>query len=159
MNAMLKFYKAMFQFLGNSSNVEFVRKDVLRAAAACPERTWIGTEENLITLHECIHRVSDKYDDTYEGILEQFMITVFKDLSTQRDPAALGIFERLQRACRTNDMAHFVWPRKIIERKDGSAVVVLHVSDLGTFEEIMSRKAVTGTFRDGMMACGIGKPS
>lgn len=159
MNATLKFYKAMIQFLDNPSNVEFVRKNVLREASACPERAWIGTEETLVALHQCIHRVSDKYDDTYESILEQFMITVFKDLSAQRDPAALNLFERLQRACGVKHLTHFVWPRKIIERKDGSAVIVLHVSDLGTFKEIMNRKSVTGSFQEGMMMCGIGKPS
>lgn len=157
MNSTLQFYKALTGFLGNSSNISFVRKDVLRLASACIELTWIGTDESLTTLHECIHRVSDKYDDTYESILEQFIIVAFKDLSVQRDPAAMGMFERLQRTCGTKSLGHFVWPRKIIERKDGSAVIVLHVSDLRQFEEILDSKAERGYFLRGMMICGLGK--
>jgi len=159
MNVMLNFYKTIIQYLGNSSNVGFVREQVLRAAGACEELVWVGTADTLNTLHECIHRVNEKYDDTYESILEEFAIVAFKDLSSLRDPSALGVFERLTRVCRIKHLAHFIWPRKIIERKDGSAVIVLHVSSLGTFEEIMNRKAITGTFKEGMMACGIGQPS
>lgn len=149
----------MVQYLGNSSNVGFIRQRVLREAGLCEELVWVGTEETLNELHECIHRVNDKYDDTYESILEEFAITAFKDLSSLRDPAALGVFERLTQVCRINHLAHFIWPRKIIERKDGSAVIILHVSSLGTFEEILNRKAESGTFSDGMMACGLGQPS
>lgn len=67
---------------------------------------------------------------------EEFVTAAFKDLSVLKNPAAMTLFAKIRdRVVFPDDM--FVWVRTAKRRPDGSAVVILHVSDYDKFVQIM----------------------
>jgi hypothetical protein len=64
--------------------------------------SWNLNEENLKLLHRCVNESSSLDDETWTQTRNEFIIAAFKDLSSFRNPKAMGIFERLRTICTMN---------------------------------------------------------
>lgn len=113
--------------------------------------SWDLTEDNLKLLDRCINESTSLDDETWTQTRNEFIIAAFKDLSTFRNPKAMGIFEKLRTICTMNDGELLLWGRNVTKRADGSAVIVLHVSDLETFEGMLHKESGEGFLQEGLM--------
>jgi len=113
--------------------------------------SWNLNEENLKLLHRCVNESSSLDDETWTQTRNEFIISAFKDLSSFRNPRAMGIFERLRTICTMNDGELLLWARTITKRTDGSAVIVMHVSNLEAFEGMLHKESGEGFLQEGLM--------
>lgn len=71
-----------------------------------------------------------------------FIKEAFRDLSTLKNPVAMDLFDRLAKTCiptYANGEDMFLWAKSVKEHSDGSAVIVLHVSDLERFRKLIEQ--------------------
>ncbi len=113
--------------------------------------SWELTKEHLDQLDRCVNDSKSVGDDEWEETRHEFIITAFKDLSGVRDPRAMILFDQLRTLCTVNDGELLLWSKKVITRPDGSAVLVLHVSDLEAFERMLHKETGEGFLREGLM--------
>jgi hypothetical protein len=105
--------------------------------------SWKVTEESLWKLEQCVNRGSEM-ENTEElfTIPNDFIKEAFRDLSALKNPVAMDLFDRLAKTCiatYANGEDMFLWAKSVKERPGGSAVIVLHVSNLERFREIVER--------------------
>ena len=73
----------------------------------------------------------------------RFFMAAFKDLSSLRNPRAMEIFKNLRKIA-SPYMNHLnLWARKISKRPDGSAFIILHISDYEVFSQTFKEMAKT----------------
>ena len=91
-----------------------------------------------MALEQITNRPSELSTQEYDEseVQQDFVTAAFKDLSVLKNPAAMSLFGKI-RDCIALDGDSFIWARKVIARPDGSAVVILHVSDLQKFAYII----------------------
>jgi hypothetical protein len=139
-NNLIAFYKTILAYL--IIDIEFdntisVILDLFRKSSP----SWEATEESIRKLQECVNYPSLVEDDSdWSTTLNDFIKSAFKDLSILKNPEAMELFDELAKKClptfrHGEDM--FIWARTIKERVGGSAVIVLHVSDLERFRKII----------------------
>ncbi len=137
MNPIMKFYAAVLAYLNADVEVEGAIEKIEVLAREVPP-SWGAFSINIKALEKIVNH-SDRmtpgeYDES--EIQEDFVVAAFKDLSVLKNPAAMGLFRKLRdRVLVEGDM--FVWARAIKRRPDGSAVVILHVSDYERFAHII----------------------
>jgi len=119
--------------------------------------SWDATEETLLKLEQCVNRPSEvKDDEDWTTTTNDFVKAAFKDLSVLKDSAAMDLFDRLAKTCLPtyrNGEDMFVWAKTVKERPDGSAVIVLHVSDLERFRRIVEEHELTVRECDSLEQC------
>jgi hypothetical protein len=113
--------------------------------------SWELNEENLKLLWTCVNRSSTLDDDMLFETQNVFITEAFKDLSSLRNPHAMSVFAKLRAICVANNGEILLWGRKVTKRTDGSAVMVLHVSNLEAFEKMLHRETGHGFLQEGLM--------
>ncbi len=135
-NPMIGFYLTVFNYLvAPVEEVGAVEEILTLSDKALP--SWEADEESVMFLEKCCNRNSSVTDEEeWSATIINFMKAAFKDLSVLKDPEAMRVFTKL--ACQVSatfnagdDM--LIWARDIKLRDDGSAVVILHVSDIERF--------------------------
>lgn len=136
MNLIIKFYATILSFLQSEvEEVGAVDEIVTLAKKAHP--SWETTEENVCLLEMCVlDHASVLNDDTWAITRNDFIKCAFKDLSVLKNPNAMRVYSQLERVV-LNKGDLFIWARKVRAREDGSAVIVLHVSDLQKFRNVL----------------------
>lgn len=139
----IQLYTAILNYL-NSETVEHKRLVVLQIIASPPDTSSSSYEvtiDSLEKLWQCVnHPLEIEDDDEWSTTTNDFVKSAFKDLSSIRDPKAMELFDRLARTCLptyADGQDMLVYARSIKERPNGSAVIVLHVSDLERFRRII----------------------
>ncbi len=124
-----------------------------KARASKNPVSWVGAEISSILsmMLKCVNDNENSNNKQWELSVETLMTSAFKDLSAVRDPEALQTFARLRRVCFMDKKELFLWSRKRTEREDGSAVIVLHVSNLRAFESLIHVKNSKGSLEEGMI--------
>ena len=83
-------------------------------------------------------------------MIEEFIIAAFRDLTLLKNPGAMTTFRGVRRLVRSEDTEEvLMWARTCNRRSNGSAVIVLHVSNLGAFERLITRPEGTGDLLNG----------
>lgn len=140
MNKMIAFYSTILDYLKSDVEVDELIPEILKLAEASSP-SWEATEEELRKLEQCVNRSSEVEDDEeWSTTTNDFIKSAFKDLSVLKNPLAMDLFDRLAKTCiptYANGEDMFLWARSVKARPDGSAVIVLHVSDLERFRRIM----------------------
>lgn len=124
-----------------------------KARASKNPVSWVGADNaNILSMMlRCINDNENSSGRQWELSVETLMISAFGDLSAVRDTEALQTFGRLRRVCFMDKKELFLWSRKKTEREDGSAVIVLHVSDLRAFQSLIHVSGSKGNLEDGLM--------
>ena len=115
--------------------------------------SWDVTEENLRLLNRCINNSNSLDDETWTETQNEFIVAAFKDLSTFRNPEAIEVLNGLRTICNADDRSLILWGRKVTKRNDGSAVMVLHVSNLEALEKMLHEETGPGRgfLQEGLM--------
>ena len=113
--------------------------------------SWELTKEHLDQLDLCVNDSQSVRDDEWADVRNEFIISAFKDLSDFRDPRAMIIFNELRNLCTMNDGEILMLGKKVSKRPDGSAVLILHVSDLEAFERMLHKETGEGFLQEGLM--------
>lgn len=115
--------------------------------------TWGGARDaNELSLFlRCVNDSESINDDNFwnENLLD-LVLAAFKDLSPMKNPDAMRTFEKICMACHVDEDALFMWSRKVTERQDGSAVIILHVSNLDDFKKVAMRIHTRGNLENGL---------
>ena len=106
---------------------------------------------SLYQLWRSVNRCSTIDDATLEETRNVFITAAFKYLSSLRNPHAMSVFAKLRAICGMNDGELLLWGRKVTKRTDGSAVMVIHISDLEAFERMLNKETGHGLLQDGLM--------
>lgn len=104
--------------------------------------SWKATEESLLKLEQYSNRGSEiENDDELFTLLQDFAKDAFRDLSSVRDDGeAMEVFHKLASdviPTYGNGEDIFVWAKSVKERPGGSGIVVLHVTDLERFRQMI----------------------
>lgn len=134
MKPIIKFYATVLSYLQSEiEEVGAIEEIVGLAKEAHP--SWETTEEGVSLLERCAHDTSEEIDeDVWSTTRNNFIKCAFRDLSVLRKPEAMEVYERLE--CEVGMDDTFIWARKIKARDDGSAVIILHVSNLEKFRQM-----------------------
>lgn len=142
MNPFVCFYSAILSYLRSDVEVDGAVEEIL-ALAKKASPSWEATEESVTFLEQCCNRQSSVGEDEgWSETINDFVKAAFKDLSVLKDPAAMTTFRELASEVSSTfsvgeDM--LIWARTIKERADGSAVVILHVSDIERFRRLIEQ--------------------
>ena len=151
----IAFYEFVLWYLENGNQRELAQLSLLgnmhRWNKDNVHLSWDVTEENLRLLDRSVNESGTLDDETWTNTRNEFIVSAFKDLSTFRNPEAMSIFEKLRTVCTMNDGELMLWGRNVTKRSDGSAVIVLHVSDLEKFEKMLHRETGDGFLQEGLM--------
>lgn len=139
-NNVIVFYKTVLAYL--HIGVEFDNTiSVILDLSKETSPSWETTKESVRKLEQCVNHSSQVEDDEeWSTVLNDFVKSAFKDLSVLKNPEAMDLFDSLGKTCiptYRNGEDVFIWARSVKERPDGSAVIVLHVSDLERFRKII----------------------
>ena len=138
MNPIVKFYAALLAYIESDIEVDGAVEEILKLAKEASP-SWEVTEEDVEGLEEVCNRPArldeeehEKYNDLRD-LAEEVVVAAFKDLAVLKWPLAMDLFGKLRdRVALPGDS--FVWARSIKKRSDGSALVILHVSDYERFK-------------------------
>lgn len=155
MNAKMKLYQTTLNFLKEEWNPEEAWR-ILGIAQEVEAR--FERESNQVSvgeMHElwdCVNN-SETNNENWLEIKEGFVMAAFKDLSVIKNPEAMELFHEIRRYVLPGDEDGFVWARTIKDRPDGSAVIVLHVSNRDMYEKAMERSRMTrsGDLEEGLL--------
>jgi len=155
-NSTLFVYQAISWLLEKKDPMSKLAKGMLFGTKSGLERhpkavSWELTEEHLDQLDRCVNDSQTVKDEEWTEVRNEFIIAAFKDLSQFRDPKAMVIFSKLRNLCIMNDGELLLWGKKVSKRSDGSAVLVLHVSDLEAFERMLHKETGEGFLEEGLM--------
>lgn len=144
-------YEMIFWYLENRSKRQMAER-LLFGNLHRFEKTlsWTMDETHLKLLDRSVNDRGSIDDTTRKETQHTFIIEAFKDLSSLRNPNAMKVFQKL-RSLFVNDGSMLLWGRKVIERADGSAVLVVHVSDLGAFEKVLHDEVGRGYLEEGLI--------
>ena len=138
MHPIIRLYKKVicyFTDCRNPSDRERCFSAILKMKDECRGLWWQDVENDLNGTWHFLF-----YDDPGKSFSrDSILIAAFKDLSSLKDPEAMQTFCMLRQACRFDEELDFVWARNVHRRKDGSAVLTLHVSNLGRFNSLYNR--------------------
>lgn len=149
MNPIIEFYLKILGYLCHDDEPDSLITDILQLAGnASP--SWEVSDESLRMLERCVNRSSEiEDDDEWSSTTNDLIKCAFKDLSVLKNPIAMDVFDRLAKAASPtfkNGEDMCIWAKSVKERPDGSAVIVLHVSDLERFrKEIEQHDFVDGS--------------
>jgi len=144
-------YELVLRYLENNPRKEVLGRVVLDNLPTRSKMvSWEMTEESLRLLHRCVNESSTVDDEEWTETRNAFVTAAFKDLSSLRNPHAMRVFNKLRVTCTLNDEELFLWRRKVTKRPDGSAVMVIHVSDVELFEGLLGEHAY-GLLDEGLM--------
>lgn len=132
------FYQNMLDYLQSDVEVEGeVARLVELAKEASP--SWEATEESILMLEKCKNRHKEVEDDNeWSTALNDFAKAAFRDLSVLRNPQAVHLFRKLGEYMVPNFCGDvLIWAQSIKERGDGSGVIVLHVSSVEKFRNMI----------------------
>lgn len=138
MNPIVKFYAAVLAYIESDIEVDGAVEEILKLAKEASP-TWEATGEDLELLEEycsgpdaLYEKNKERYEDAAD-LSEEFIIGAFKDLAVLKWPLAMDLFGKLRGRVVFEDDS-FVWARSVKKRPDGSALVILHVSDYERFK-------------------------
>ena len=138
----IEFYSTILAYVQTWVDPEGLMSKVL-GLSETSSLSWEATEESVRKLEQCVNRPSEvEDDDELSTTTNDFVKSAFMDLSVLKNPDAMNLFDKLAKSCLptySNGEDIFIWARSVKERSDGSAVIVLHVSDLERFREIIER--------------------
>jgi hypothetical protein len=142
MKTIVNFYSTILAFIQSDKETDgAVAEIVALAKKAAP--SWEATEESVLFLEQCCNRGSTvNDDDLLFTTLNEFMKASFRDLSVLKDATAMELFQKLASEVSpafSNGEDMLIWARTVKERPDGSAVIVLHVSDMKRFRKLIER--------------------
>lgn len=138
---MVIFYSAVLNYIRATIEEDGAIEHILELAKkAFP--SWKANEESVSFLEKCCNRNSSvKDEDEPFDTINGFVKAAFKDLSVLKDPAAMRMFDGIASLSATyrhgDDI--LIWARNIKIRDDGSAVVILHVSNIERFRELIEK--------------------
>jgi hypothetical protein len=153
-NKIHRFYHLVFEYLKFQPEADDVaRKKILGLASECGGLSWEATDDELQLLGQCVNRGSSVInEELWSKTREGFVLAAFKDLSPMKNPLAMETFRNLQEICLFEISEYILWARKIMKRDDGTAVIVLHVSDFSRFEKLVNEQTpVMGDLENGVM--------
>lgn len=148
-NQRIAFYTTILNYLQLEHDDEAVVKQVIELSKGCSP-SWEATEDSLAELEQYSNRGSQIVDDEQlYTLLNDFAKAAFKDLSVLKNPMAMDVFHKLAaQVVPSHRKGHdvLVWAKSLKERPDGSAVIVLHVSDLERFrKELEEHRLIDGS--------------
>jgi hypothetical protein len=153
MNAIHKFYLTVFNLIrNNADSTEAEREKVVTLASKCNDLTCGDVSaDKLLFLEKIVkHRGEVLTEDLPSDPREDFIISAFRDLSPMKNPEAMELFQAFRKACLPEeDAENIIWVRKIVRRKDNTAVLVLHVNDLDVFENMIYKRPGYGRLENG----------
>lgn len=120
-------------------------------ASKCGDKISVEVDRDwLLLIDRCVKRSNELEDGVWLDTKEEFIIAAFKDLSIIKDSIAMEIFDKL-RETTVMDEEVMLFARKIKKRENGSAVIILHVSNLSWFENRLDDLVNRGGLNDGAM--------
>jgi hypothetical protein len=139
MNPVIEIYVHLSDCLegGDKELPDDIRKRIKRLAKKC-HGTYAGrlSDKEMDDLFLSVYSVKQGLRDEFSEVTDEFTMKAFKDLTVLKNPQAMPVFLRIRAALGfENDM--FLFTSKTIERDDGSAVLVLHVSSLARLHYVM----------------------
>lgn len=141
----MKFYFAILVYI----QAEFTREGaILEILELAPKvnSSWEATKESVEFLEQCCNQQSSVSEETCSDTKEAFLKAAFKDLSVLKNPQAMDLFYKLRVQVMFEQDDTYLWAKSINERPDGSAVIVLHVSNLEDFRKMIeNHHTVLGT--------------
>lgn len=137
----MKFYREVLNYVQADDEIEgAINKIVTLAQKSSP--SWEATVESVAFLEKCRNRGSREVtdDDVWSTTLNDFVKAAFRDLSLLKDSEAMALFKDVAYGIGTSfrggdDM--LIWARTVKERPDSSGVLVIHVTDLARFRELI----------------------
>jgi hypothetical protein len=141
MKLIMKFYREVLNYIQADNEIEgAIEKIIMLAQKANP--SWEATEESMAFLEKARNRGSQEVqdDEVWSATLNDFVKAAFRDLSPLKGEEAMKLFKEVADGIGTtfkNGDDTLVWARTVKERSDGSGVLVLHVTDLARFRDMI----------------------
>lgn len=138
MNPIVKFYATLLAYIESDIEVDGAVEEILKLAKEASP-SWEVTEEDVKGLEEVCNRGGKLDEENHEryseltDLCQDVIVAAFKDLAVLKWPLAMDLFGKL-RGRLVFDEDSFVWARSVKKRPDGSALVILHVSDYERFK-------------------------
>lgn len=150
MKLIINFYRTVLTYLQATEEINgAIDKIVELAAKANP--SWEATAKSVAFLEQCVNRGSTVDEDEEFATCNSFAKAAFRDLSVLKDDIAMELFRELAQACVPTFAAGddiFIWARTVKERLDGSAVLVIHVTDLARFRRLLEQHDLADSSSD-----------
>lgn len=152
MHPTIKFYSQVLQYIKSDIEDNETLEKIVTLAKTVTLSLAEVTAKNISFLETCVNRpseVPESEDDGWLATIESFVQCAFKDLSPLRDEKAMQLWHQINEKLLVGSEGDlFVWSRRVKSRPDGSAVIVLHVSNQEAFERILSEIGYEGTLSD-----------
>ena len=152
MKPIIEFYAKLVHFFQEDYEVEGYANEIIELAKKAQPTLPEITSEYISLLEKCVNH-SDEVDDEYWlETKEEFVCGAFKDLTAIREKRAMDLFYKVQSLILPDvDGDLFVWNKKIKSRPDGSAIIVLHVSNEEYFNRMLSGIGYEGDLDEGAL--------
>jgi hypothetical protein len=161
MKLIVKFYAAILAYIQMDAEFEEQAKGLVEQAKEA-KASWETTLESLALLVKACNHGSQftKEEDHVESDTKaEFTLAAFRDLSVLRVPEAMELFARLDQEVNCGIGDDYVWAKSVKARPDGSAVILLHVSNLEGFKDMVEKcgsasiatSAYYGTLQEGVV--------
>jgi len=140
MNPMMKFYTLVLSYLQAEFEDNHIVTQIVDLAKQV-KPSWETTSKTVKFLEQCCNRSSSVKDDTVLYTTTQdFAKAAFRDLTVIKNSEAMELSRKLADAtiptfATGEDI--FIWARDIKPRPDGSAVIILHVTDIERFRKLI----------------------
>jgi len=121
------------------------KNSILRAAFirySCPGLSWKPSLDSIDLVMQGFF-ANPETAESARRAKNDFLLCAFKDLSVIKDPLAMEVFRQLnlEGSVGGGIKASYIWARRTHKRQDGSAVLVLHVSDLERIKKMIHDEA------------------
>lgn len=155
MKPILKFYVLVLSYLQAEFEDEHSVKQIVDLAKKA-NPSWETTAKSVKYLEKCCNRGSSvKDDNVWSATKADFAKAAFKDLSVLKNPEAMDVFQKIANLLIPTYEAGediLIWARDIKQRPDGSGVVILHVSDVARFRQMIEdHDLVDNSTKDGSL--------
>lgn len=148
MNPIIKFYQLVFSYLQSDFDDPVLAQKIVEFSKEA-KPSWSTTIARLEFLEQCCNRGSSvENDEHWSETTVDFAKAAFRDLSVIKNPLAMELFWKIANKYVPtfgNGEDFFVWARNVKVRPDGSAVILLHVTDLERFRELIEEHDLVDT--------------
>lgn len=140
MKPITKFYVTILAYIQLEFDDEKKLAEIIDISKKA-EPSWEVTKESIALLEQCVNRGSTiEEEDLEQATRNDFVKAALRDLSVLKNDDAMDVFDRVAKSCSPTYAVGedlLIWARTVKERPDGSAVIVLHTTDLKRFRELI----------------------
>jgi len=154
MKPIIKFYATVLSYLQSEIEEVGAIEEIVGLAKETKPSLEV-TLESISLLEKYVNRpneIDETEDDSWLEVKEEFVCSAFKDLSALRDPGAMNLWHQINQVMLIEDDGDlFMWSKKTKSRPDGSAVIVLHVSNEEYFDHMLEGIGYEGLLDEGAL--------